>query len=231
MDVRQRNFFNMMKALVDMMMSNKTIWEGEPMIVAGMTKLNGICVRIEEEAASQHGNVTKGRTASKNMERDKLETWMYTICGRMLLYASTTGDLQTAELVKYSHSQLAALPLEKLLTEARSIISKAYEIGEPLIAYKVADENIDQLKILVDRTAELSAHRDAIKGKRTSNTINISDMFKEIRKELKQMDKNIEVYMTDKNFIQEYFVTRRIVDRKGGGTKKKETTTTETTEN
>ncbi len=216
----QSNYFNMAKATCEVFAGNGNVWQGEPLIVEGVTNLTDLCAKINREATMQQQNETKGHTANKEQERTLLEDRTFRIGGRLKVYAQKTGDKVTAAQVAFSRSSLDELSLNKLLTAARSVAESATRLLPSLAAYKVTQTDVDELKRSIDTTEGLNAHRDAVKGERTENTSHLVILFSELRKELKLMDTQVEAYIDDEEFLRTYFITRRIHDVKGGSAKK-----------
>jgi hypothetical protein len=212
-------------AICDLFLNWNNLWKDKPLIAKGVERLNALLVRIKHEAMMQEKNKTKGYTAEKDKQRDHLEEMLIRLAGKLRVYAHDAKDAVVVSQMKMPITSLSRLSLNVLLARANAIVQTATQLMPIPDEYEIKQEDIDELMEMMKYTGNLNAHRDAIQGERSGNTALLKNLFVELREEMEKMDLQVKAYITNPEFTNVYFFTRRIRDTRGGSTKKKEGTT------
>ncbi len=222
MNKTQSNYFNMMKAVNDVFMSNGAVWEQQGLLVTCRKRLHELIEGVGEAAAKQKGNETEGHTAAKEAARTVLEDRLFVVGRRLGAFANIEGDMVIAAQANFSRSSLDHLSGNNLLSLARSIFKVCDERFSLLKGYEIDEGVMKDLRSGIDEFADLNAHRDAVMDFRMENTASIASLLSKARQELKTMDMLVEGFIFDEAFLAVYFNARRIHDVRGGGKRKEE---------
>jgi hypothetical protein len=218
----QGNYVYMGKSVSFTFHKNEIVWTGEPLIVEGVGRIDGLLGKIDVEAARQKDNETPGFTAVKEQKRDMLEEALFRMGGRLKVYAVRSGDAKIAEKVRFTRTDLNEMSMNTLLAAVRTVAGVAEGLAEALAPYRVTPEDVTALRELADATDRLHAERDAAQSERSKNTSQLAALISLLRSELKLMDTQVEAYIDDEEFRRTYFAARRVHDVRGGGKKAEE---------
>jgi hypothetical protein len=215
----QGNYVYMGKSVLVTFHKNESVWMGEPLIVEGVGRIDGLLGKIDVEAVRQKDNETPSFTAVKEQKRDLLEEALFRVGGRLKVYAVRSGDVKIAEKVRFTRTDLDEMSMNALLATARTVAGVAEGLSEALAAYRITPEDVAALYELADVTDRLHAERDAAQSERSKNTSQLAALIGQLRSELKLMDTQVEAYIDNEEFLSTYFFARRIHDVRGGGKK------------
>lgn len=197
-------------------------WKGMPLMEEGVRNIGNLCNQIGEEVVKQQSNETPGYTANKERMRTTLENWLYSVSIRLDVYAQRTKNDVLAALVNFSRSTLSTMALNKLLGLAKTVQRRTGELLPSLEPFQITQTDIDILRTAIMATEETNAYRDAVQSEHIGNTEQLELLFNTLRMELDLMDKQVEAFIKDEEFIRIYFAARRIHDVRGGGRKTEE---------
>ncbi|MDR1679205.1 MAG: hypothetical protein LBR81_05435 [Prevotellaceae bacterium] len=220
MTKKQSNYFNMIKAVDDVFSNCRAVWEEKTLLVACYERLHGLNERIVVAAAKQKENAPEGHTAAKENARTMLEDRLFVMGRRLLAFAYLQKDTVAATQADFSRSSLDNYSVNNLLSFARAIFKLCEARLSLLKDYEIDDAAMKDFQAVIDRLANLNAHRDAMVGFRMESTASIASLLSKARQELEIMDSLVEGFIVDEAFLTVYFNARRIHDVRGGSRKR-----------
>ncbi|MDR2908164.1 MAG: hypothetical protein LBU91_09285 [Bacteroidales bacterium] len=221
MNKSQSNYFNMVKAVCDVLENNVLAWREAGPIEDVVSEVSELRKAVEIAASKQVENTPTGHTAAKEAARTRIEDELFNIGRRLRSYGRIAKDAVIEEQSKFSRSSLDRLSLNNLLSLARSIaaLCKA-RAEEELRGFKIDADMIAKFELAVADLDKLAAHRDAVVDVRMENTSSIIDLLGKLREQLKTLDALVEGFVDDDGFLMVYFSARRVHDVKGRSRKK-----------
>jgi hypothetical protein len=215
MTTNQRNYLNMVNAVLSLYDSNPAAWKELVAVAGGVEKLRATLLAIIEAAKQQDANDSKGYTAAKERVRDLLENLTYQSAVRVRSFAAVTDNEVLREVVLFSRSDLDNMNTNELLTHCRVVADVCEANVTELADYRIDEKTVEDLRQRIEQTAQLYAKRDTVIDLRMENTDRLKQLFLQARKQLKALDDLAEGFVDDDTFVAAYFNARRIHDLHG----------------
>ena len=222
MTQKQNNSLNMFNAVLQYLNDNNAEWNANTLISSGIKAFSNSVDTINKQAATQTGSNKKGYTTKKDQDLENLVMLAYKLALRVKNYAVNINDAVLKQAVNFSRTELEAGKEKDIVDRCNNIIDKANSIVAAAPAeYKITPDLIAQVTTAANAIEPDTAERDVIGGTHTGATMQISTLFTTARTNLHTLDDLIEGDADDDSseFVTNYFIMRRTVDRKGGGKK------------
>ncbi len=223
MTQKQTNSLNMFFAVLQYLNDNSAEWNANTLISSGIQTFSTSVDAINKQAAAQTGSDKKGYTTKKDQDLENLVTLAYKLALRVKNYAVSINNPVLKQAVDFSRTELEAGKEKAIADRCNNIADKANSIVAAAPAeYKITPELIAQVTTAAAAIEPDTAERDVMGGTHTAATMQLNNLFTAARNQLHVVDDLIEGDADDdsSDFVRNYFIMRRTVDRKGGGGKK-----------
>ena len=220
----QINHQNMHLAVVQFLNDNQSIVDSEPLVLEAANTFKPIVASITATSQQRQNSDSTGYTASKNNALDHAFTLAAAACLKARPYARKIKDAVLLKAIDHSFSDLHDTADDKGLTICNSIVTALQPHLAALQPYKVTQATLTELSNAITAAAPKGAERDVVNAASIKGTADLVELFKQAKAALLELDELIEGQLSDtnKDFVDTYFITRRIIDTKGGGGKAEE---------
>jgi hypothetical protein len=124
MNQKQINFLTMVSAILTFLDNNIAKWNQNAAVTSNITTLRNIKSAIDAKALAQQ-NDTKGYTAKKNSDMEKMVTVASKLAVRVKNYAVSINDHVLKQAVDFSVKDLESGPEKETVNRCRQIADKA----------------------------------------------------------------------------------------------------------
>ncbi|MEZ5084331.1 MAG: carboxypeptidase regulatory-like domain-containing protein [Bacteroidales bacterium] len=209
----QENKFTMYEATMAIMDEYEAIWTTVAAVSDITSKITNIITDIGNFRQIQVADTT-GITIDKNAIKEDLIQATLKVINGLVAYAVVNDDNELRNRVNYTRSDLEYSRENILVDKARLIYETALPLAADLVAYLVAQEDIDAItNLLKDFEQALPEKRLAVTQSKYS-TEAIRDKFREADGLLRnKLDKLILIFQpANPEFVSRYFNARIIID-------------------
>jgi hypothetical protein len=204
---------------------NETVLDELKMIKVGATKLSNKKKSIDDLAKLQVGS-TKGVTAVKNITLFEIKISGETHRSNLCNLAKEIGKDEILADFKMTPTAFKYGGEEKVLTKCTNLLKAARTVENETSAsiYLVAKEDNDAFEVLLNSYQPKKKNQTTKKNTQKKITLDIKQAFTHVHEILKQLDSDVRNNATKKypDFVEGYFIARKINNHKrGGGTQSK----------
>jgi hypothetical protein len=220
----QINHQNMHLAVVQFLNDNTSIVDSEPLVQEAANVFKPIVASITATSQQRQNSDSAGYTANKNNALDHAFTLAANTCLKARPYARKTKDAVLLKAIDHSFSDLHDTADDKGLALCNSIVTALQPHLTALQPYKITQATLTEISNAIAAATPKGAERDVVNAASIKGTADLVDLFKQAKAALLELDELIEGQLSDtnKDFVDTYFITRRIIDTKGGGGSKAE---------
>ena len=215
----QINHQNMHLAVIKLLNDNQAIVASEPLVAEATNIFKPIVAQITAVSQQRKNNDSTGYTVNKNNALDAVFTLAAKICLKAKPYARKIKDAVLLKAIDHSFSDLHDIADDKGLTTCNAIITALQPHLTALLPYKITQATLTELTTAIATATPKAAERDVVDANNINSTAQLRQLFIDAKAELIELDDLIEGQLTDthKDFVDTYFIARRINDIGGGG--------------
>lgn len=188
--------------------ANEAITNKYPVIVEVTNRYRAYLKSVE--ALMDSNGDTGGITSDKAKVKNSMALLGTQLAGSAFAYAVKQNDVQLQHVFTLSDSELKYMRDEEALTRTKAIANQLDEIIEPLGEYLVEEADVENLRKLAERFAELIGKRGSVRASGKTNTKSIAtainQLFAVMEDELDKLMKNLA--RKEPQFANEYFSVR-----------------------
>jgi len=216
MKMTNQNFWTMLKDTLAFFDTDPTEWINFIILKANVEKLRSIEKQINEADKLQKAKDPSSHTTEKDQQYEKMTQQGHKLGCKVASYALETENTVLLEAVSFSPTQLEQGTEIEVTTRCQIIADKALENLTELKDYSVTKEGIDAYQATIDKFKKMPPARDVVTNERKSAVRSISELAKEARALFKKLDKNVDGFVENTTFIDDYHQIRSINSRRGG---------------
>ncbi|MDI9363464.1 MAG: hypothetical protein QM541_00835 [Flavobacterium sp.] len=224
MNRTQINLQNMHLVVVEYLNNNQTIVVSNPLVLEAANALKPVVASITATSLQRQSIDRRGYTASKNNALDNLFSIAADACLKARPYARKIKDAVLLKAIDHNFSDLHDTADNKGIALCNGIVAALQPHLSALQPYKVTQATLTEISNAITAATPKAAERDVVNAASIKGTADLHDLFKQAKAALLELDELIEGQLSDthKDFVDTYFITRRIIDTKGGGGSKVE---------
>lgn len=221
MNKKQSNHQTMHLVVVQLLNDNKTIVESEPLVAEEAANFASIVAQITATNQQKQNTDTGGYTTDKNTAINHVFTLAVEISLKAKPYARKNKEAVLLKAIDHSFSDLDDMADDTALTICNSMITALQPHLSKLQPYKVTQATLDELAAAITTATPKAAERDVVDVAHINSTASLVDLFKQAKASLIELDDLVkgQLTATHKDFVDLYFIARRIVDTNSGGGK------------
>lgn len=210
MNALQEATLNMQRAVEQHLDANTTIIAAVPAFVTAFNKVKGFNAQIADAAGAQETPRT-GIAKDKGTSKSTLAETVLIVAKPTRAFAVDTDNNQLREEVNYTFNKLMRLRDDQIAPRCQVIHDLAATNLAALAPYGITPEKLENLQNKIDSyLAETPKPRTA-RADRSIKTANLTELFRESKKALKQMDDLIDNFAADHpEFVATYKNLREI---------------------
>lgn len=166
---RFENKLTMLKAVLNLLKQNRSLWEASTVMVVLVNKLEAFITEIESIRLITNGDIT-GITADKLAQQDALIDKAYELSSILYAMASATENKILQGKVDFSESELQKTRGGDLVSICVSIAALIRENLTALVPYELTEPDVVVLDDLIGNYSEnLPTHRVSVSERKAAN--------------------------------------------------------------
>ncbi|RYY85093.1 MAG: hypothetical protein EOO15_17870 [Chitinophagaceae bacterium] len=208
----QLNFHEMVSAVLAHAKNHGDAWRGVEPVMQSIEELENVSTELEK-AARRQGQA--GEASPKDNALTAAFAEVQQVGQKVASFARRQGDELLEAQVRLRTYQLEDMAEAEALRRCDTVLEKATEHLAALAPYKVTAADLARLENAIKAAR---AHKDSFRESRTDSstqTTRIPQLEKQARRILESLDLEVESMVEDEEFVEGYFIARRIFDRRG----------------
>ena len=212
MKQNESNFQQMLRRVRAHFELHSATWSHEAPIEARVRRLIGIDDELGNQAGVQRRS--GGTFSIKDAELDTSATQATLMATRIRSFARTIQDPLLLKAADLSESDFRYGAQDTRIGHMNDILDKADEYAGQLLPFKISAADRDALRASLTRAGAL--RKQAVDGRvhQSVATARIPELIEAARLELEALDDDVPALVENDEFVQAYFVARRITDRR-----------------
>ncbi|TCZ68860.1 hypothetical protein [Flaviaesturariibacter aridisoli] len=210
------------KAVLTCLEDYRTHWERNAHITESADSIEDLTGAISAAAQRQGDNQTPGHTNDKNDSQDAMLEAGFGMCMKLKVFGRKTKNAVLLADCDFSETSFSGGTDEEQIERCERMTRLATQHLDALATYDITAGDVAALNSLIEAVKPKEGKRDAVGAQRTQATASIPDLMKALSAKLRELDEEIEAFMTkpeQKEFRETYFIARRVKDYKGKGKK------------
>ena len=224
----ESNFLTMVQAVLANLRKDQSFWNEEPEIVSEVEAIESEFNLVTQDLNTISGLETTGFTQSKNNSFDTIIRSTFKLCRKMCVYARRQNDTVLLQFADHSINSLSAGIEKVAISRCSAVVNKAESILEALSPYKITEEELIQIRQLIEVYNQHLEDRSTVKTSKTVSIHDITGQITSLNNHLTILDDMIEGFIEDNDMIARYKSARIIIDYGKGKTAKNKTEPVET---
>jgi len=220
MTIRQSAESNMLEIVGLYLEEKQSVLDELKMIQKGKTKLANQKKEIDDLEKLQVGS-TKGVTAVKNTTLAEIKTAGVTHCSNLCSIAKERKNVDILADFNMTRTAFKAGGEEKVLTRCADMLKAArtMETDTEAEIYKVSKADNDAFETLLNSYKSKKSNQSTTKNTQKQITLDLKQAFVHVHEILKQLDEDVRNNATKKfpDFVEGYFISRKVIIHRGGG--------------
>lgn len=210
-----KNFWNMLKDTVAFFYENLPIWTSIPVMKTNVEKLKATEAQLAEADKLQHEKNPQGVTSQKDIQFTKMTKAGYKLSCKLTSYALEINDQALLQLVNFTITQMEEGTENDVVTRCQIIADKAQLLLPKLADYKVTAAEIESFQEDIDLFKTMPPERNLVTNVRKAVVKSIPEIIDDARAILEKLDNNVDGFIDDETFVNEYHSIRMINSRRG----------------
>lgn len=205
------------KTTLEVMDNHGAVWKDEEDIVAKKTYITSVVKHIDEKELEQAETDTVGHTDVKDDLKEKVIKKTLKVALGIYLYADNAGKLDLKHDTDLSRNRLVKGGVKEMVIRSKKILKRGQDNIAVLGKWKVKSEDLVELdKLIVDLEKKI-VERDGVGKENELATLNIGELVKLLRSELKRLNKSVKGLVADEDFVVLVQKSVKINDGRGKG--------------
>ncbi|TCZ74571.1 hypothetical protein [Flaviaesturariibacter aridisoli] len=207
--------FHMQQAVAALMNKRRAVWERNEMVAESVAYIVPRLERAHFLVDAKEEGGTSGLTQAKNNFIDNICARSWLMAKRLKLFALRKGlPVLLAQATQPRRYFDNGSELERI-GRCAAVVKWAEEHMADLAPFKISMGDVAALSADIERARPLSADRDTTGDGLQLVNKNLPQLLQEIQDKLYELDDEVIALMDDQpEFQDEYFIARRITDRK-----------------
>lgn len=217
----QLNFQEMVAAVLAHAKKHTAAWQDVEPVAESIHELQELNTEVDVAAGKQ---TQRGTASPKDTALAELFAEVQKTGGRIASFARRQHDELLEAQVRIRVYQLDEMAEAEALRRCTLVRDKAVELLPQLAAYKVTADSIAALNRLLATATSMKENFVDNRTDATAQTGKLPSLESRQRRVLESLDIEVENMVDDEDFVNGYFVARRIWDRRGRGKNKEQET-------
>ncbi|RYY92484.1 MAG: hypothetical protein EOO11_21225 [Chitinophagaceae bacterium] len=212
MKQRELNFQEMLANTLGHFDLHPDDWNGEAPVVARVNRLKTLYAALQKFGGTQRRG--SGSAAVKDAELDRAVSIAFPLATRLRSFARSISDPLLLAAADHNESDLRYGQQELRIGYMNDILDKAVLHARQLEAFKVRPDDIEALRNALQSAGALRRDSNDARSHIQVATSGIPATIDDCRAELEALDDDVPALLENDEFIQAYFVARRVTDRR-----------------
>ncbi|RYY90270.1 MAG: hypothetical protein EOO11_23535 [Chitinophagaceae bacterium] len=212
MERDQLNYHEMMGKLKAHFKAHETLWNGNTLLQEPVNKLFALYQDIENAALVQAGG-SSGELSAKDALLEAAAPEAELMATRLRSFARRGQNAALFAEANVSVSDLKYSRQDDRIRHMKRIAAAARTHLADLAPYNITAEMVDHLESLLKSAATYRDNDSEHSNHVTVATARIAALITEARTLIEYLDDDVRSFITDADFVDAYFVARRITDR------------------